>query len=234
MAGELDIFERAVRAARRTLGGNLGLRRKLRADLKALGMVPRASFCRALGRSTRDLWFVGYLDALRYLSHHDALCRALEAPSFTDEMLHALGSETLRPFLTPRLIRDLDDPQLENQVAIWDYIEALEAAFDSRLIGARRIRDAEHFTTLGFRAKELLRSGAYKFPPPPFPAPFGWAWFETGADFASLADYDSNWCVHHPAQHHFAIRRGERYLLRDALGCGWQLQRMPNAAQSDQ
>jgi hypothetical protein len=224
-----DILERVLTEAR-TANGVSDLHRtgSMRSSLKALGFAAPVDFLRVLMASRPRLYFPSDVAALSAISHDRQVCRKLQGSFLGEHLLYLLSHELIRRSVTRRFLREMNHCPVSDQQAIWMAAKPVVAAMETGLVPVTRISSVQHYLELAEVARHQLNSTAYRFPAPPFPLPDGWRWFESGADFRSLADYSPSELLHQMEFHHHSVIRGSSFLLRDPAGCGWNLYRLPS------
>lgn len=224
----IDVLERVLTEAR-TASSVADLRRNgsMRSSLKALRFAAPVDFLRVLMASRPRLYFLSDVAALRTISHDRQFCRKLQGSFLGEHLLYLLSHERIRRSVTRRFVQEMNHHPVSDQQAIWMAAEPVVAAMETGLVPVTRISSVRHYLDLAEVARHRLNSTAYRFPAPPFPLPDGWRWFGSGADFRSLADYSPSELLHQVEFHHHSLIRGSSFLLRDSVGCGWNLYRLP-------
>ena len=224
-----DILERVLTEAR-TASSVFDLRRNgsMRSSLKALGFAAPVEFLRVLMANRPRLYFPSDVAALRTISRDRQFCRKLQGSFLGEHLLYLLSHELIRRSVTRRFVQEMNHHPVSDQQAIWMAAEPVVAAIETGLVLVTRISSVRHYLDLAETARNRLNSTEYRFPTPPFPLPDGWRWFESGADFRSLADYSPSELLHQVEFHHRSVNRGGCFLLCDPGGYSWNLYRLPS------
>jgi hypothetical protein len=226
----IDVLECVLTEARTASSApDLRCNGSMRSSLKALGFGVPVDFLRVLMASRPRMYFASDVAALRIISHDRQFCRKLQGSFLGEHLLYLLSHELIRRNVTRRFLQEMNHHPVSDQQAIWMAAKPVVAAMETGLVSVTRISSVRHYLDLAEVARHRLNSTAYRFPAPPFPLPDGWRWFESGADFRSLADYLPSELLHQMEFHHHSVIRGRSFLLRDPVGFGWQLHRLPAA-----
>lgn len=201
----------------------------VRLGLQSLGFAVHMDFLRVLHScGPRELWS-NEPEVLHQISHDRRLCRILQGSLLPRSLLMLLAREPIRRAVTRRFVLEMNHPTaaMENSLRDYGFECAVEAALETGLLKVKRIKSMEHYLQLGQQARRVLNTAVYRYLPGPFALPEGWRWFESGDDFQQLADYPAFSGLHNVEEHHAAVRQGRMFLLRDEMGVGWMMWRMP-------
>lgn len=225
---QLESLQAKVRAVTSidALTRDLGLLRGLR----ELGFATPPIFLRLLRvQAARHLSNIDF-DALRALSHEPQNCRFLLRSRLGSLMLHMASFPAIRCRLSTRLVLEMNHVRDFQEEEIWRGAFPIVAAIDQNLIQVRRFASVQHYLRTARKARRLINSAAYHFPPGPFELPPDWKWLESGADVQMLTNLSKLMMDTTVEFNHSSARERTSYLLRGPDGTGWVLCRMSAGA----